>query len=165
MKRTLMLLVAVLSATVILSAQSLSSQAAKSEAKEYKKSGWRTIDGEPSMEQQLVKIYEYQMASDEYGAEKYHIACGVGLEDTYNAAMTSALKSCEIDAFSSMEAQSVTISRNKNGEPTIITPSPSTGYKLAPQIMLGNFYRPKEGKIEVRIICAYERSKCVIPKR
>ena len=165
MKRGLILLMAILSTTALLSAQSMLDKVTKLEAKEHKKNGWRTIDGEPTMEQQLVKTYEYQTTYDEYGAEKYLIACGIGLEETHIAAMASALKHCEIDAFSILGAASIILSNNKNGEATLTPPTPSTGFKLAPQIMLSNFYRPKDGKIEVRIICAYERSKCVVPKR
>lgn len=165
MKRILTLLLTILLVATTLSAQnSKLLKTAKAEAKEYKKDGWQTIDGEPSLEQQVAKLLEYQISIDDAGEPKYYIVTSIATKESYSKALREATNGCYMNICSELYPKGMNIIY-VNGEAVSSSFTPPTGFKLAPEIPLLNIYRPKDGKVEVLVSYAFNRKQCIVSQQ
>lgn len=164
MRRLLILLLAIFTTTSILSTKaSTPSKIIKAEVKALKKSGWIAKEGTPSIEEQVAKYLKYMGESDDNGDELYYIIESRATAAAYTEAQTEALYWCEALIIGRLFPENISITYQDNVATSATVKRPDN-LVLAPQIPLINLYRTKNDKTEVMIICAYERSKCVIPK-
>ena len=153
MKRILTLLLTILLVATTLSAQnSKLLKTAKAEAKEYKKDGWQTIDGEPSLEQQVAKLLEYQISIDDAGEPKYYIVTSIATKESYSKALREATNGCYMNICSELYPKGMNIIY-VNGEAV------SSSFPLL------NIYRPKDGKVEVLVSYAFNRKQCIVSQQ
>ena len=163
MRRLLILLLAIFTATTTLSAQnSVTLKMAKKNAKLCKKEGWRAIDGDPTLEEQYAKYYEYILAYDEPGEPEYYIVTSIGEGKSYNTALKDAryFTNVEICQILYPDGLDVLID-NDNIYTSFFAPE---GFKLAEPNVLVCATRTKNDKIEVLIISAYKCSECYVPE-
>lgn len=163
MKRLLILLLAVFTATTTLSAQnSTILKIAKKSAKLCKKEGWRAIEGDPALEEQYAKYYEYQLEINEEGEPEYYIITSIGEGKSYNTALKDAryFNNIEICQILYSDGLDVLID-NDNIYTSFFAPE---GFKLAEPIVLVCATRTKNDKIEVLMISAYKCSECYVPE-
>ena len=146
-------------------------KAAKKDAKDLKKEGWKVAPGNPSMELQLIESYKMQFQKDEYGYDKFIQGEAMTVGQVYDAALSQAQNLSKIDLAAKMETRVIQIIDNKlankeisRDEATSLATCISAGKNLVAQ-KLGQVITPVKlyrdlpnGNIEVRVMVFYSQA-------
>lgn len=90
----------------------------------------------------------------------YYIAEGMATEESYSKAVSEATEWC-LTSLRSQLCSNVKV-EYVDGEVVSASFTTPAGFKLAPEIPLLTMYRPKDGKVEVAVIYAFDRKLCVV---
>ena len=145
-------------------------KAAKKEAKQLKKDGWKVAPGNPSLEMQLAESYSMQMQKDESGYGKYIQGEAMTIGQVYDAALLQADNLAKVNLAGKMETRIIQIIDNKlandqisREDATSLMKSISAGKNLISQT-LGQVITPvkmyrdlENGNIEVRVMVYYSQ--------
>jgi hypothetical protein len=146
-------------------------KAAKKDAKQLEKEGWKVAPGNPSMELQLIDSYKMQYQRDEFGYDKFIQGEAMTVGQMYDAALFQAQNLSKMDLAGKMETRVIQIIDNKlankeitRDEATSLATSVSAGKNLVAQ-KLGQVITPVKlyrdlpnGNIEVRVIVYYSQA-------
>lgn len=146
-------------------------KAAKKDAKQLAKEGWKVAPGNPSMELQLIDSYKMQYQRDEFGYDKFIQGEAMTVGQMYDAALFQAQNLSKMDLAAKMETRVIQIIDNKlankeitRDEATSLATSVSAGKNLVAQ-KLGQVITPVKlyrdlpnGNIEVRVISYYSQA-------
>ena len=146
-------------------------KAAKKDAKQLAKEGWKVAPGNPSMELQLIDSYKMQYQRDEFGYDKFIQGEAMTVGQMYDAALFQAQNLSKMDLAGKMETRVIQIIDNKlankeitRDEATSLATSVSAGKNLVAQ-KLGQVITPVKlyrdlpnGNIEVRVIVYYSQA-------
>ena len=146
-------------------------KAAKKDAKQLTKEGWKVAPGNPSMELQLIDSYKMQYQRDEFGYDKFIQGEAMTVGQMYDAALFQAQNLSKMDLAGKMETRVIQIIDNKlankeitRDEATSLATSVSAGKNLVAQ-KLGQVITPVKlyrdlpnGNIEVRVIVYYSQA-------
>lgn len=146
-------------------------KAAKKEAKQLTKEGWKIAPGNPAMELQLKDSYKMQYQRDEFGYDKFIQGEAMSVGQVYDAALFQAENLAKQNLAGKMETRVIQIIDNKlankqisRDDATSLATSVGAGKNLVAQklgqvIVPVKMYRDlPNGNVEVRVIAYYSQA-------